>query len=171
PAVRLPITEWRAGRDAQLRTDDVDAADHFADRVLDLQGGGHLDKKELAVLIEELERAGAAVAEFAEGLDRKRRQPLALDAVQRRRRGFLEHLLVRALQGAVALAEVDDAAPAIAENLDFDVPRPLEMAFEIDLAAAEKRRRLVLRNRQKAGELGGVPGHLHTAPAAARAGL
>ena len=47
----LPITERRAGGDAQLLADDVDAADHFADRVLDLQARVHLDKKELAVLI------------------------------------------------------------------------------------------------------------------------
>src|SRR5690242_9537200 len=78
---------------------------------------------------------------------------------------------MRALQRAVALAEMDDAAPAIAENLDLDVPGPLEVAFEIDLAAAEKRRRLVLRDRQQAGEVDGVPGHFHAAPAAAGAGL
>ena len=49
--VRLAIAERRAGGDAQLLADDVDAADHLADRVLDLQAGVHLDKKELAVLI------------------------------------------------------------------------------------------------------------------------
>ena len=75
---------------------------------------------------------------------------------------------MRALQRAVALAEMDDAALAVAEDLDLDVPRPLEVAFEIDLAAAEERRRLVLRDRQQPGELGGVAGHLHAAPAAAR---
>ena len=49
--VRLAITERHAGRDAELLADDVDAADHFADRVLDLQARIHLDKKEFAVLI------------------------------------------------------------------------------------------------------------------------
>src|SRR5260370_9095049 len=66
---------------------------------------------------------------------------------------------------------MDDAALAIPENLDLDVPGPLEMAFEIDLATAEERRRLVLRDRHQTGQLNGVPGDLHAAPAAAGAGL
>ena len=49
--VGLPIAERRAGGDAQLLADDVDAADHLADRMLDLQARVHLDEKELAVLI------------------------------------------------------------------------------------------------------------------------
>ena len=57
---------------------------------------------------------------------------------------------MRALQRAVALAEVNDPALAVAENLDLDVPRPVEPAFEIDLAATKKQLRLVLRRRQHA---------------------
>src|ERR1700719_2662120 len=66
---------------------------------------------------------------------------------------------------------MDDAALAVPENLDLDVPGPLEMAFQIDFAAAEERRRLALRNRHQTGQLGGVPRYLHAAPAAACAGL
>jgi hypothetical protein len=35
--------------------------------------------------------------------------------------GFLDELLVAALDGAVALAEVDDRAVPVAEDLDLDV--------------------------------------------------
>ena len=49
--VRLAITKRHAGRDAELLADNVDATDHFADRVLNLQARIHFDKKELAVLI------------------------------------------------------------------------------------------------------------------------
>src|SRR5690349_3289842 len=78
---------------------------------------------------------------------------------------------MRALERAIALAEMNDAPAPIPEDLDLDVPRPLEVAFEIDFAATEERRRLVLRNRQETGQLGSVPRDLHAAAAAARAGL
>ena len=49
-------------RYSDLLAHQVDAADHFGHRVLDLQPGVHFDEVELAVLIEELDGAGAAIA-------------------------------------------------------------------------------------------------------------
>ena len=40
----------------------------LGDRVLDLHARVHLDEEELVVLVEELERAGAAVADLAAGI-------------------------------------------------------------------------------------------------------
>src|SRR5271169_1781252 len=137
----LTVAERGAGGDAQLLAHDVDAADHLADRMLDLQPGIHLDKEEFAVLAQEFEGADAAVADVAQRGDGKRAEPVALARVERRGRSFLEDLLMGALQGAVALAEVNHPALAIAENLDLDVPRPLEPAFEIDLAPTKKQHR------------------------------
>ena len=169
--VGLAIAERGAGGDAELLAHEVEAADHLGDRVLDLQARVHLDEKEFAVLIEEFEGAHTLVAELAQCLDGQRAEPVALFRVERRRGRFFEHLLMRALQRAVALPQMDDATLAVAEDLDLDVAGPLEMAFEIDLRAAEERGRLVLRYRQHPGELGAVAGHLHAAAAAARAGL
>ena len=45
--------------------DDVDAGDHFGHRMLDLHARVHLDEVELVVLVQELERAGAAIADLA----------------------------------------------------------------------------------------------------------
>ena len=53
----------------QLRLDQIDAGDQLGDRMLDLDARIHLDEVELAVLVEELERAGAAIADRAAGLD------------------------------------------------------------------------------------------------------
>ena len=47
---------------------EVDAGDHLGDRVLDLEPRVHLDEVELAVLVEELDRADAAIAELAHRL-------------------------------------------------------------------------------------------------------
>jgi hypothetical protein len=66
------MSSWRsaalAGGDQDLLLDDVDAGDHLGDRVLHLHAGVHLDEVELAVLVQELEGAGAAVADAAAGL-------------------------------------------------------------------------------------------------------
>src|SRR5207253_9188635 len=78
---------------------------------------------------------------------------------------------MRALQRAVALAQMNNPALAVAEDLDLDVARSLEVAFEIDVAAPEKRRRLVLRDRQHAGELALIARHLHAAAAATGRGF
>ena len=58
--------------------------------------------------------------------------------VERGRGAFLPDLLVAALQRAVALAEMDGAALAVAEHLDFDVARPLEIFFQIERIVAER---------------------------------
>src|SRR3546814_4600761 len=84
--------------------------------MLDLQAGVHLDEIELAVLVEELDGAGAAVAELAHGLGDTRADGLALGRVECRRQRLLQHLLVTALQRAVALAEVDRATLAVGRS-------------------------------------------------------
>ena len=58
-----------AGGDHQLLAHQVDAGDHLGDRMLDLDAGVHLDEVEAAVLVQELERAGAAIADADAGLD------------------------------------------------------------------------------------------------------
>ncbi len=45
----------------------IDARDRFRDRMFDLKAGVHLDEVELAVLEEELDRAGAGIAEVGNG--------------------------------------------------------------------------------------------------------
>ena len=50
---------------------------------------------------------------------------------------FLDHLLVAALERAVALAERDDAAGAVTEDLDFDMARARHEAFEEEAGIAE----------------------------------
>ena len=57
---------------------------------------------------------------------------LALGRVERGRRRFLEDLLVAALQRAVALAEMDRIALAVAEHLDLDVARLVQILLHVD---------------------------------------
>jgi hypothetical protein len=62
--VALAEAQLLAGGDADLLLDDVDAGDHLGHRMLDLDARVHLDEVELAVLVQELERAGAAIADL-----------------------------------------------------------------------------------------------------------
>ena len=127
----------RAGRDLDLLIDDVNSGDHFSDRVLDLHARVHLDEEELSVLIEELDRPGADVAQFGHGLGDDPADALALFGVQGRGGTFLPHLLMATLNGAVALAEVNGVALGVAEHLNFDVARLGEIFLEIDGVVAE----------------------------------
>ncbi|MCY1363691.1 hypothetical protein D9M69_504660 [compost metagenome] len=98
--------------------------------MLHLQAGVHLHEEELAAafVVEEFHGAGADVADglgrahggFAHG-----GAQLGGKAGSRR---FLDHLLVAALDRAVALVEVQAVAVAVGEHLDFHVAR-LEDVF------------------------------------------
>jgi hypothetical protein len=155
-----------AGGDAQLLLHQVEPGDRLGDRVLDLQAGVHLDEVELAVLIEELDGAGAAILHFGHGVGAGLADLLALRLVQGGREGFFPDLLVAALQRTVALAQIDRIALAVAKHLDFDVAgRP---------RYARCRRRIVAerglglgRAWHSASSKVFVEGDLHAAPAAA----
>ena len=62
--VFLRDRQRRAGGDLDLLVDEVDAGDHLGDGMLDLDARVHLDEIELAVLVEELDRADADIAEL-----------------------------------------------------------------------------------------------------------
>ena len=108
-----------------LQLHQVDAGDHLGHRVLDLDARVHLHEVEAAVAVEqELDRAGVLVAD-RRGRARTAASPISLAQLrrQRRRRRLLDQLLVPALDRALALAEVDDVAVLVAEDLELDVPR------------------------------------------------
>ena len=76
-----------------------------------------------------------------------------------------------ALERAVALAEVDRLAIAVAEHLEFDVARVGEIFLHVDGVVAERRAGLGRRLAHQAFELVVGLDDLHSAPAAARRGL
>ncbi|MND43741.1 hypothetical protein D3C80_345610 [compost metagenome] len=115
--------------DADLPGHQVEAGDGFGDRVLHLQAGVHLHEEEVATLVQqEFHGAGTDVADGLGGAH----GGLAHGPAQFRReaggRRFFHHLLVAALDRAVALVEVQAVAVAVGEHLDFHVAR-LEDVF------------------------------------------
>ena len=138
------------GGDADLLLDDVDAGDEFGHRVLDLDARVHLEEEEVALVVEqELERAGVGVLDRARGVDDRAAELAPHLLGHGDRRPFFEQLLMAPLDRALALAEVDDGAVVIAEDLELDVARVLDVLLEVDVADAERRFGLALRGLQR----------------------
>ena len=80
---------------------------------------------------------------------------------------FLEQLLMAPLDRALALAEVDDVAVMIAEHLELDVARVLDVLLDVDVADAERRFGLALRGLERLRQLAWRADDAHAAAAAA----
>ena len=140
--------------------------------MFDLQARVHLQEEERSVLSgDELDRAGAVVADGLGEGDRLLAHRAARLLVEQRRRRLLDHLLVAALDGAFALAQVDDIAVLVAEHLDLDVARVDDELLDEHAVVAEAR--LGLRAGRAVAFLGllGVEGDAHALAAAAGRGL
>lgn len=137
--------------------------------MLDLEAGVHLDEIELAVFIKELNRADAPVLELAHGHGDDLADFLAAFGVQRRGGRLFPDFLVAALQGTVALAQMNRVAAPVAKHLDFDVPGLSEVFFHIEGVVAEGSLCLGPGRGKRRVEVFLRFGHLH-APSAATGG-
>ncbi len=168
---RLPEAQLLAGGDADLLLHDVDAGDELGHRMLDLHARVHLDEEELVVLVQELEGAGAAVADLAAGV----RAALA-DADQRAQRQpgrgrLLDDLLVPALHRAVALEEIHRVLVLVGQHLDLDVARLRQELLHVDRRIAERGVGLGLGQVHRGEQRRFGVDDAHAAPAAAAGGL
>ena len=84
------------------------------------------------------------------------------------RRRFLDELLVPPLERAVALAEGDDVAVAVGDELHLDVPRRRDLPLEVDRSVAERRRRLVRPRGERGGQVLRPRDAPHAPPSARR---
>ena len=164
----LPQREPLARGHPELPLDEIDAGDHFGDRMLDLQPRIHLHEVEPAVLLgDELDGARADVADRL----RRRDRGFAHRAAALRRhagcRRLFQHLLVAPLHRAVALEQVHGVAVRIAEHLDLDVPRRGQVSLEQHAIVAEGRLGLALRGRERRREVLAALDDLHALAAAA----
>ena len=97
--------------------------------------------------------------------------PRAVFLAEHGGRCLFEHLLVTALERAIALTQVDRIAFAVAEHLEFDVARVAQVFFEIDGRVPERRLRLAPGLLHQRLELVLGRAHLHPASATAGCGL
>ncbi len=106
-----------AGGHAQLPLDQVDAQGGLGHRVLDLQPRIHLQEKRVAAagIKDEFDGAGAVVVDGPSDRQRMAVQRLALRVSKVGGRRFLDHLLVVALDRALALEQMHQVPVPIAQ--------------------------------------------------------
>jgi hypothetical protein len=127
--------------------------------MLDLQARVHLHEKEavrlqaVARIRDELDRAGADVADRPRRLHRRAAHGGARRLGHAGRRSLLDDLLVAALQGAVALEQMHDIAVRVGKNLQLDVARRQNVFLDQHAGVAERALGLALRARQRRLEL------------------
>src|ERR1051325_7189056 len=115
--------------------------------MFDLKPRVHLKKIEVVRRIgdQAFDCARADVADGARDERRRFSHPPSEVNVPDRRGTFFNHFLVASLNGALALAEVNDVAVSVCEDLYLYVARSLGGFFELDSRIIEGRRRLRLR--------------------------
>ena len=159
--------DWFAGRDAQLRLNEIDAGDELGHRMLDLDASVELEEPEVPSVEHELGRAGALVADRARESDRCVAHRDSQRFVDGDRGRLFEHFLVSALYGTLALAESEDVAVRVGEELDLDMAGSLDVALAEHAVVAESGLRLAARGVERVIELRGVAHDSHPAAAAA----
>ncbi len=106
--------------------------------MLDLDAGVHFHEVEMVVLIQqELDGARVLVIHGARGFSREFADVFALRLGDLRRGRDLDQFLVAALNGTVALEQVDHVAVAVAQHLYFDMARVDHAPFHEDFRLAK----------------------------------
>ena len=140
--------------------------------MLHLHSGVHLHEVEVALLVhQKLHRTGATVVDQAAQLARRAQNALSQRGVQVDGGRVLDHLLVSALHGAVALEQMHHVALAITHHLHLDVARLLHVALQEDRAVAEGGLGLVGGEREVLDQLLLVAHDTHALAATAEGGL
>ena len=140
--------------------------------MLDLQAGVHFQEVEVAILVDdELDRTGAAVADGLGQGDRLLAHAAPGLLIEKGARRLLDHLLVPALDRALALAEVKRPALLVGQHLYLDMTRFLDELLDEDPVVAEAGARLVLGAAKAFGGFLIAAGDAHALAAAACRGL
>jgi hypothetical protein len=173
--VALRELQRLAHGDKNLLLDEVDASDLLGDGVLDLDALVDLEEVEVALVVDdELDGAGVGVLCCLRNLDCRlahlNAQFLML-ALEKWRGRFLDELLVSALDGAVALPEVDDVALVVTENLELDVARVLDEFLDVNPAVGKRLFSLAAGGVVALDQRDVVVGSAHSAASAAGHGL
>ena len=162
-----------AGGDAELPFHQIEAGDRFGDRMLDLQPRVHLHEPEAALFEaagavgDEFDRAGALIAGGLGGGDRGVAHAGAQRGAHAGRGRLLDHFLMAALQGAIALVEMDSVAVAVGKNLHLDVARRGDVFLDQHAFVAEGGFRLAHGSGERGLEIGVAVDPAHALAAAA----
>src|SRR5580704_8531231 len=153
--ILLAKGQRRAGRDLNLRLDQVHSRDHLGYCMLDLDAGVHFEEIKIAIGVgQELDRPGAKVAHRLRGLDCDLAHRATHRGGNEGRGRLLDDFLMAALDGAFALEDVHCFACTIGKHLEFDMARAAEKLLDVQAGVAEGRLRLATNRAERRGQLG-----------------
>jgi hypothetical protein len=139
--------------DVELSGHEVDPERLFRDRVLHLEARVHFEEVEVPSGVEqELDRPGAAIPDGAPRGNRGLPHLPAGPFVDRGGRLF-DDLLVASLDRAFPFEERDHGSARVAENLDLDVPGPVERLLQVDGRVRESSDRFPTGSRESGLEI------------------
>ena len=125
----------------------------------------------IPLLDDEFHRSGADVIDGPRRCHRRLTHPPTHAFGHAGRRRFFQHLLMTPLDRAIPLEQVHVVALRVAEHLDFDVPRPLDIFLDQHGIVAETTGGLALARSQRRGKVVGLVHRAHALAAPARAGF
>ena len=136
PDLILAQRQSLARRNAHLPLNQIKPGDRFGDRMLNLQPCVHLHEPKpispqpCAGIGDEFDGARSDIGHGVRGFHGGGAEDLAGLLVEAGRGGLLDHLLMAALQRAVALEQMNDMAVRITEDLNLEVTWGLDIFFE-----------------------------------------
>src|SRR2546430_1416382 len=161
--LRPRIGDLLATGDGELQRDQIEPRRLLGHGVLHLDPPVQLEEVEVAAVEQELDRAEAPIADLLRERDRRASHSLAQLGVDRGRRRLFQHLLMPALDRAIALAERVDVPVLVRKQLDLHMPGTLEVALEEDGLVAECSLGLAARRGDGVRELPGLANDSHSA--------
>src|SRR3954469_4692758 len=113
--IDILLSEWQffSGGHRNLGFDDIYTGDHLSDGMFYLYAGVHFYEKKLSFFIEKLERASAAVTDFAACVGTAFPYSESLLRRDQWSRSFLNDLLMASLHRAIAITQIDGIAVLI----------------------------------------------------------
>src|SRR5438309_5337163 len=133
--------------------------------MFDLDARIHLDEEPFLAIqvVEELDRAGVIIANFARHAQRGRAEVLSHAVIEPERWGDFDHLLVTALHRTIPLVQMKHLTVFIAEHLHFDMFGARYIFFQKYGRVAERTGGLVACFVQKVRQLRGFMDDAHAA--------
>src|SRR4051812_23745504 len=174
PNIALREGQFLSRGHTELHLDQIKPGDRLGHRMFDLQPRVHLHEPEAVgpqparTVHDELNRAGALIADRTRGFGRGAAHRFAHFCRHARRGRLLNHLLMAALQRTIALIQMDDVAMAIGEYLHLDVARRGDEFLDQHARVAECGLSFAHRAFERGFELGMLVDAAHAFAAAAR---
>ena len=142
----LSKRELLACGDEDLRFDQVDTRNHFAHRMLDLDSSVDFDEVEIILLIDdELYGRCIVIIRLLDHPDRCVAHGFSRRFGKPGRWALLDEFLMPTLDRTISLMKMHDIAVLVCDDLDLDMPRPIDVTLKINPRVPKGRLGLCLR--------------------------